>query len=41
MDATVFGRQIKDAQILGTKEVGPGREQIIATLVRLFWLGRI
>ena len=41
MDNIVFERQIKDAQILATKEAGPGREQMKAVLVRLFWLGRI
>lgn len=40
MDTIVFGGQIKDAQILRTKEVGPGREQMRAALVRLFWLQR-
>ena len=36
MDHIVFGRQIKDAQMLGTKEVSPGGEQMRATLVRFF-----
>lgn len=41
VDNIMFERQIKDAQILATKEVGPGREQMKAVLVRLFWLGKI
>lgn len=35
MDAAVFGRQIKDAQIPGTKEAGHGRERMAATLLGL------
>lgn len=39
VDAPGYGRQIKETQILATKEAGHGREQMAALLGRLFGLG--